>query len=213
MIDFAYAFTIMFVTLGPIKIIPPFFLMTLRADQRTIWVLALRSTIVAVGITLFIAVVATATMTRWRVSVDAVEIAGGILMLTTAIRAVNNFTLMETPPDPGPQAAGAAGPMPWLGKPVLSPIVIPTIIPPIGVVAILFFAGAAVGDDAERLRLLGVLLGIMAMNFVAMILARPIMRAVGVPILQVMGWVLTTLQAGLAVEAIIAALRRMQVLP
>jgi small neutral amino acid transporter SnatA (MarC family) len=101
----------------------------------------------------------------------------------------------------------------WLGKPVLSPIAIPTIITPIGVVVILFYAGLAVGDDAFKLQLIAVLLGIMAMNFIAMILAGPIMRSLGVPILEIVGWVFSALQAGLAVQAIITALRRLHIVP
>jgi hypothetical protein len=58
-----------------------------------------------------------------------------------------------------------------------------------------------------------VLLGIMALNFVAMILAGPIMRVVGVPILQTIGWLLLALQAGLAVQSIIGALRRLHMVP
>jgi multiple antibiotic resistance protein len=212
--NLAYAFTIMFVTLGPIKIIPPFFLMTLTASRRTIFTLALKSTIVATILSLFIVFVATGMMLKWRVSVDAIVIAGGIMLLTTAIKSVSSFTLIETPPAAAAGTATAMGPLPWLGKPVLSPIVIPLIIPPIGVAVILFFAGAALGDDnAMRLELAGVLVGIMATNFLGMLLAHRIMRLIGVPVLQVIGWVLTTLQAGLAVEAIIGALRRLQVIP
>lgn len=79
-------------------------------------------------------------------------------------------------------------------------------------VSILCFADAAVGDDVYKLELLGVLLSVMALNFVAMILARPIMHMVGVPILQTLGWVLSALQAGLAVQLIIAALRHLHII-
>jgi hypothetical protein len=46
-----------------------------------------------------------------------------------------------------------------------------------------------------------------------MILAGPIMRVVGVPILQTIGWLLLALQAGLAVQSIIGALRRLHIIP
>jgi multiple antibiotic resistance protein len=221
--DLAAAFTLFFVTLGPVKIVPPFFLLTHNADQRTIRQLALKSTIVSTAIVLFVAIIVSATMAKWRVSADAVAIAGGILLLATSIKAINSFVLIETPAVAVKQedavANGGARPsaseftIPWLGPPVLSPIAIPTIITPIGVVAILFYADAAVGDEAYKVQLTGVLLGIMALNFVAMILAGPIMRFVGVPILQIFGWLLSALQAGLAVQVIIGALRRLRVIP
>ena len=56
------------------------------------------------------------------------------------------------------------------------------------------------------------LLFIMGLNFVAMLFAVPIMRVVGLPILQLIGWVFSALQAGLAVAAIVTALRNMQAL-
>jgi hypothetical protein len=42
-----------------------------------------------------------------------------------------------------------------------------------------------------------------------MLFAAPIMRAVGLPVLQVIGWVFSALQAGLAVEVLIGAVRRL----
>jgi multiple antibiotic resistance protein len=221
--DLAAAFTIFFITLGPVKIVPPFFLLTHDKDQRTILTLAFRSAIVATAIALFVAIVVSAIMQNWRVSVDAMAIAGGILLLVTSIRSISNFALIETPVagvGQGEAAINGDAGSPsstlktvWLGKPVLSPIAIPTIVTPIGVVAILFYADAAIDDVAYKIQLLGVLLGIMALNFVAMILAGPIMRVVGVPILQTIGWLLLALQAGLAVQSIIGALRRLHMVP
>jgi small neutral amino acid transporter SnatA (MarC family) len=96
-----------------------------------------------------------------------------------------------------------------MGHPVLSPLVIPAILPPVGVVVILFFAGLAVGDPAFQLRFTGLLLALMAGNFLAMLFAGPIMRRVGVPVLQVVGWVFSALQAGLAIQIMINSLRHL----
>jgi multiple antibiotic resistance protein len=221
--NLADAFALFFMTLGPLKVMPAFFLLTYKADQRTIWVLALKGIIIATGIALFTALIADGILEKWRVSIDSVAISGGILLLIASIKTLTVFNPVEMP------AAGTAHDentaateadtrasstkLRWFGKPVLSPIAIPTIITPIGVVAILFFAVQAVGDDAFKLQLIEVLLGIMAMNFVAMILAGPIMRTIGVPILQIIGWVFSAAQAGLAVKAIIASLRRLQIVP
>ena len=111
-----------------------------------------------------------------------------------------------------PPAASAVK-IPWLGTPALSPLAIPTMITPIGVVSILLFADGSIGDPDCQLRLSGVLLSIMALNFVAMIAADPITRRLGVPILQVLGWVLSSVQAGLAIQLMIGALRRLHIIP
>jgi len=221
--DLVFAFTIFLVTLGPLKIVAPFFLITHGKDRRTILVLALKSTIVSTVIALFVASSVVSTMEKWQISIEAVAIAGGILLLVSSIKTISGFALMETPAaepacDEGSakedvHPAPSVVKVPWLGNPVLSPIAIPMIITPIGVVSILCFADAAIGDDAYYFRLIGVLLSIMALNFVAMVMAAPIMRLVGVPILQTVGWVFTALQAGLAVQLIIAAFRRLHIIP
>jgi hypothetical protein len=54
---------------------------------------------------------------------------------------------------------------------------------------------------------------VLRTGIVAMILAGPIMRSLGVPILGIVGWLLSALQAGLAVHEIIAALRRLHIVP
>jgi multiple antibiotic resistance protein len=93
MTDLAYAFTLYFVTLGPLKTIPAFFLVTQGADRRTTTVLAVRSAVVATAIVLFVALVASGTMVTWRVSTDAIAIAGGLVLLMTAIKMLTSFHL------------------------------------------------------------------------------------------------------------------------
>src|SRR5262245_55615816 len=210
MTDLAYAFTLYLVTLGPLKTMPAFFLVTQAGDRRTTTVLAIRSAVVATAIVLFVALVASGTMVTWRVSTDAIAIAGGVVLLTTAIRMLTSFQLAA---DPVP-AAGPAPPafnLKWMGGPVLSPLAIPSIVTPIGIVVVLYFSGLAVGDPALQGRLVGLLLLIMGLNLGAMLFAAPIMRAVGLPVLQVIGWVFSALQAGLAVEVLIGAARRLAI--
>lgn len=212
MLDLAYAFTICFMALGPLKTIPAFFLATQGADRRTILLLAAKSTVLATLIVLFVNLVASGTMMKWRVSIDALAIAGGLVLLITSIKTLSGFNLIETPVRVGPDDGVPAVPAStrWMGRPVLSPLVIPAIVPPVGVVVILLFAGLAAGDRALQIQWVGLLLAIMAANFVAMLFAGPILRRVGVPVLQIVGWVFSALQAGLAVQAIIDALRHLE---
>jgi multiple antibiotic resistance protein len=212
-IDLASASVLFFVTLGPVKILPGFFLLTRGAEQRAVWQLALKSTIVATGIVLFTALIASGILAKWHVSMDSVAISGGIVLLIASIKTLTVFNPVDVPEgDDGPVRPPLAT-IPWLGRPVLAPIAIPMVITPVGVAVILFFAGQVVGDDAAKLQLVEMLLSIMAMNFVAMILAGPIMRAIGLPIMQIFGWVVSAVQAGLAVEIVVAALRRLHVVP
>jgi small neutral amino acid transporter SnatA (MarC family) len=205
MTDLAYAFTLYFMTLGPLKTIPAFFLITQRADRRTTTMLAVRSTVVATVVVLFVALVASGTMVTWRVSTDAIAIAGGVVLLIGAIKMLTTFQLAN----PAVATPSAEVNVEWMGGPVLSPLAIPSIVTPVGVVVVLYYAGLALGDASLQRRLVGLLLVIMSLNLAAMLTARPIMRIVGLPVLQVIGWVFSALQAGLAVEVLIDAARRL----
>jgi len=208
--DVAYAFTIYFVTLGPLKTIPGFFLATQGASRRTVVTLAIKCALLATAIVLFVALVATGTMRTWRVSADAMAIAGGLLLVMASLQTLMNFRLgVGAAPDPSATAVRDSVNTPWMAAPVLSPLTIPGIVTPIGVAAILFFSALAPGNPSMEQSLIAVLLTVMVLDFLAMLGAAPIMRLVSLPVLQVVGWVFAALQAGLGVEAIIGAVRHL----
>jgi len=204
--DLAYAFTLCLATLGPTKTVPVFYQATHSADWRTVLALATKSTLVATAIVLFVALSASGTLVKWQVSIEAVEIAGGIVLALAAVKTLTNPSFAEV--QSGGAVVSETKPSArWLGRPVLAPLAVPGIVPPVGIMVVLFFAAAALGDAKLQTELALVLVVIMAMNFAAMLCARLIMRVVGVPVLQVTGWVFSALQAGLGVQAIISALR------
>jgi multiple antibiotic resistance protein len=207
--DLAYAITLCMAMLGPTKTIPVFYLATRSADWRTVLAVAAKSTLLATAIVLFVALSASGTLLAWRVSIEALQIAGGIVLVLAGVKAL-------TSPSFADPLSGAAAALEqkhgtgWFSRPVLAPLAVPGIVPPVGIMVVLFFAATALGDTQQQTNLALVLVAIMAMNFVAMLAARPIMRIVGVPVLQVTGWVFSALQAGLGVQAIISALPALQ---
>ena len=215
-----FMFSIFFVTLGPLKTIPVFYMLTYEAGAKYRIGLAFRSTVVATAVVLFVALSTANTLQKWHVSVHAVTIAGGIILFVTALKAVTGFNLVEPPParPPEEKAAPGTGPRPtakltWLGKPVISPLVVPTIVTPAGVVAVLFFLAKAGEHELSHQAVLLMLLLMMLLNLVGMLLAAPIMRIVGLSLLQLVGWIFAVLQAALAVQAVLEALRRLQIIP
>jgi multiple antibiotic resistance protein len=209
MTDLAYAVTLCMATLGPTKTIPVFYVATRSADAHTRLVLAAKSTLVATLIVLFVALVASGTLLTWRVSLEAVEIAGGLVLLLSAMKTLTELGF-GPPSSPANDNDPAARSTSLLGRPVLTPLAVPSIVPPVGVMVVLFFAGTALGDRGQQTQLAVVLVAIMALNFVAMLFARPIMRIVGVPILALSGWIFSALQAGLGVQAIISAVQALR---
>ena len=216
--DPAYVFTIFFLTLGPLKIIPVVAVATAGLGWRNVTALSIKASLLATAIALAIFYGGNHVVASWRVSVEAIAIAGGVLLFVTALKTITSFSLAEMPPaTPGSDAARSVAPR-WrtlfgvLERPVLAPIVIPATITPIGVVALFYFAAATHGDPSFQREILVVLLQIMVLNFLAMVLARSLLQMIGLPVLQAIGWVMSALQAALAIQIILGALRRLNVL-
>ena len=76
---------------------------------------------------------------------------------------------------------------------------------PTAVVAILFFLAQARDSTGMYWTVVAFLAVVLVLDLICMLAARIIMRAVGVATLQVFGWILLVLQAGLAVQMVMAA--------
>ncbi|HEY4167807.1 MAG TPA: MarC family protein [Reyranella sp.] len=201
----AYVFTIFMVTVGPIKVIPAFATMVKEATREQVIALAVRGALQSTAIALFIAIGITGMQASWGVSLDAIRIAGGILLFMSAAGSL----LMQAPA----AIAKAAPPdEAAIKRMAFMPLSIPTIITPWGVVAILLFMRLAHGDRAATVSVLAVLLLVMALNFVGMLFARRIMKVLGIASFQLMGWIFGILQCGLAVETILLSLQNLGVL-
>jgi multiple antibiotic resistance protein len=197
MITPIFMFTIFMLTLGPIKTVPAFFMMTKDQDIKVARALAVRGTLIATAICLLIALVMRGTVAAWQVTVDDLRIAGGILLFIASREMIGQFSR------PGPQASG-----PWT-HPAVTPLAIPIIVTPWGVAAILVFMGLAAGDTAMIAAIVGFLVLTMVLNLIGMLFARQIIALLGFVTFQVTGWIFAVLQAGLAVEAVVISLRNL----
>lgn len=209
---FELMFPVFLTTLGPLKVIPVFYSLTRNASFRYRAELAVRAAIEASLVVGFVGLVANSKMEELHISHDAVAIAGGIILFVTALRAITSFSLAALPP-PAPETAERHS-LSWMGPPTLSPLAVPTIVTPGGVVAILFFLARATDDTAIRDVDVMLMLGFMMLaDLAGMMLATPIMKIVKLAPLQVTGWVFAVLQAAMAVQAILNALHRLQITP
>lgn len=219
MTDTAYVFTIFFLTLGPLKIIPSAAVATAGMGWRAVLATAFKAALLSTLIALAIFYGGNHIVSAWRVSVEAIAIAGGALLFVTALKIITNFSLAEMPAAPAAANPTSAPAQDWrtlfgmLKRPVLSPIVLPATITPIGVVALFYFAAATHDSPVSQQGIVLVLLQVMGFNFIAMALAKPILRVIGIAVLQAIGWVLSALQAALAIQIIIGTLRHLNVLP
>jgi len=201
-----YIFTIFFLTLGPLKIISVFDRLTHDASSVYRLRAAGLSTLFSTIIVLMLAGVGRNIITSWKVSSSALAMTAGILLLTSALKLLSDFSLpgriQEHPP------GSAKDPL----ELAISPLAIPAIVTPYGLVAILAFMGYAQGRLGLELSIVALLLLTMGLNLVAMLITPLIVRWIGLIPLLIVGWVFAALQAALALEFMIAAFRSLKVI-
>jgi len=199
-------FVLFFLTLGPLKAILPFARVTRGTDlafQRT---LAWQSTAIATVIVLVVALLGPLLLTNWHVSSPAVTITAGIILFSQALRIV-----MQTPPAPG-SAAQQASPSPPSPAIAVFPLAIPAILTAPGIAAIAVIISLNKHDLADEAIVIALLLGVMVLNLLTLWNNETILKHGLAGVLPVVGWVLAVLQAALAVQIIINALRVLEVM-
>jgi len=197
---------LLFLTLGPLKAILPFARVTRGTDldfQRTV---AWRSTAIATVIALVVAVLGPLVLTNWHVTSPAVSITGSIILFSQALRSV-----MQAPPAPG-SAAPQTSPSPPSPAIAVFPLAIPAILTAPGIAAIAVIISLNKHDLADEAIVIAILLGVMVLNLLTLWNNETILKHGLAGILPVVGWVLAVLQAALAVQIIIHALRVLEVL-
>jgi small neutral amino acid transporter SnatA (MarC family) len=190
----AKLFTLFFVTLGPLKLLGPFFhaTATLPADQLR--GLALRTAAFAAGIAIVGGFLGRSILANWMVDVFVLRFATGLILFVVAFRLV-----MQQYEAPAAAAAPPAEP------PHAMQLVFPMVLTPYGLGALIGLLTLSRGTGRSGL-IVALLLLVMLLGLLAMAFVRPILRAVG-PVLQVLGAILGILQVALALQVMLAALR------
>jgi len=102
--ELPFIFTIFFMLLGPIKLIPAFAGLTRGADVRFKRDVAIRATLIAAALGVFVALAGGTLLGKYRISIDALRIAGGLVL---AIAALQVIFQKARPPSPGSGAPTA----------------------------------------------------------------------------------------------------------
>jgi multiple antibiotic resistance protein len=195
-------FTLLFVTLGPLKIVGPFVQLTREADDATMKGIAVRAFVLAVIAVVVGGFVGQALLENWGISVPALLVAGGTIFLLVGLSLVlEQYQPVHPAPPPLPAAPMAAA----------MRITFPTVVTPYGIAALIVLLVNS-HDAARTASILAILIGVMVLNLLAMLYARRMMGGVTAMVLQVLGAVLGVLQVALAVEMVLRALRQLGVL-
>lgn len=192
-------FTMFFLALGPIKLIPAFAKLTQEAELKLKREIAVKSALLATAIALILTLVGRGILGKYEISQNAVQMGGGVILLLSAL----NVIFPSVQPLPSQQT-----------KPSTNQLILnlasPIIIPPFGTAIILLFTMVAPQVAGMDFIIIKSLITIMVFNFLAMFFADKIQKLPGfIQILQILGSFLTFIQVALAFEFILDALNRL----
>ena len=198
-------FTFLFIMLGPIKLLVPFAKITKSSTEAERRSLALQGTFLATLTVIAASFVGVRILAKWGVAPGSLAVAGGILFFLVALGMVlKPYTEHEGAGAPHP-AAPVEGAPAAAGPPVKAMVreLVPNIVTPYGIAAVILL-GTLMPDSSWSI--LGILLGIMALDLAAMIFARTLLRVVGFP-LQILSTVMGVLQVALSVQMVVYGIR------
>ena len=194
-------FTLLFVTLGPVKILGPFAQLTRDADEAKVKQIAVRAFALALVAVVAGGFVGRALLGNWGISIPALMLAGGIIFFLVGL----NLILEQYQPAP------AAPPLPAAPMAAALRLAFPTVVTPYGIAAVIALLVNS-PDAARTASVVAILIGVMVLNLLAMLYSRRLMGGATVMALQILGAVLGVLQVALAVQLILRGLRELGVL-
>ena len=182
---------LLFMTMGPIQAVAVF--ANVGTDDRGPGVRPMAARATALTATAFVLAVfgGTGTLAGWGVSLPVLIGSGGIVILALSLQSLLAPSRPMPPPiDPLTTRA--------------TQIVFPGLFPPIAVTIPIIFA-AALPDMRTRLQIIAVGLVLILINWILMLFAKKIIRAIGTVPLEILGAVFGVLQVALGLQFIVNA--------
>jgi multiple antibiotic resistance protein len=184
--------------LGPLKIIPAFMKLTREADRAFKRDVAIKASMTASALVVVIVLLGKGLVARYEISLDSVRIAGGLVLLLSALKVVF----------PGPEPVRAESVKPTALQLAISPVAMPITVPPAGVAAILITLLLAPTYPGMGSVIVWGLATMMTLDFLAMYFIDTLAEVPGLLLLlQVLGAVLIFIQIALAIETFLVAFR------
>jgi multiple antibiotic resistance protein len=189
-------FVMLFLMLGPTKILNPFMTMTAGMDETFRRVLARRAILFSAAALALAGLLGKSMLDNLNISLPVLTLAAGLILFLVALNTIlQQGTAASRPASHEPPGLHLA----------YTPLAFPTIVTPYGIAAVIVFATLAQRDQSAGLALAGVVLLILAMNWIAMIYVEPILKWAG-PALQVFAVVVGVTQVALGLQLIVRSL-------
>ncbi|WP_234823004.1 MarC family protein [Ensifer adhaerens] len=195
-------FFMLFLMLGPIKILVPFVTITKTWEPTLRRQVAQRAIFFSAGALAVAGLLGRTMLENFEISLPVLAMTGGIILFLVALRTIlqqsASLTDHSLTPDRAPDI-----------KLAFSPLAFPTIVTPYGIAAVIVFATLAGNRQAEGLTVAAIVLSILALDWLAMLFADAILKWVGTS-LQVLAVVLGVTQAALGLQIILHSFNMME---
>ena len=190
--NITHIFALLFLMLGPFKIIGPFMQLTASADHKLTRKIAFRAIIYSTAALLIAGLLGQSILAKYRIPIHILALSGGIILFLVAVLNVIRQFNMPEPHDKTNQA-----PPPDLGV-AINPLAFPTIVTPYGIAAVIVFLALS-PDLKTKLTVGAVVMAIMTLNLVFMIFSKSLIRILAF-ILPLLAAILGVLQVALGLQ-------------
>jgi multiple antibiotic resistance protein len=186
-------FIMLFLMLGPLKILVPFVNLTRNAEPVLQRRLATRAILYSLAALALAGLLGRNVLENFEISVPVLALTGGLILFLVALRTVLEQSipqvhLKQESVSPGSDLA-------------LSPLAFPIIVTPYGIAAVIVFATLAQDDMSAKLTIASIVLVILLLDWLAMLFAETILEWTGTA-LQVFTVVLGVTQIALGLQII-----------
>ncbi|WP_270935307.1 MarC family protein [Falsiroseomonas oryzae] len=199
-------FLMLFLMLGPIKILVPFVDMTRGLDAEARRALATRAILFAAAGLAIAGALGRSMLENFNMPTPVLALTGGLVLFLVALRTVleqfSGTARARPAADHAPEA---------LRRLAINPLAFPIIVTPYGIAATIVFTALAEEDAAARLTIALVLLAILVLDWLAMLFAHAILRWTATA-LQVLAVVLGVTQTAIGLQVMLRALAELGVI-
>lgn len=195
------AFATFFATIGPLNVPIVFASLTGDLTPQARTTAAIKGTSIATGILLIFAIFGEDILGLFGITLPALRIAGGILLLLISIDMVfaRSSGAVSTTPDEEKEAAGKADIS-------VFPLATPILAGPGAMGAVVLLMADVAGDPLKSMMVVAALLSVLAMSFVCMLLTSQVQKLLGRTGIHVISRIFGVILSALAVQFMVDGL-------
>lgn len=196
-------FLLLFLMLGPVKILLPFVTLTRGVEPPLRRRLATRAILFSAAALAIAGLLGRTMLRNLSIPAEVLALTGGLVLFLVALTTVlQQFSGPMRPPAAG---GGPALTEEELRAAAINPLAFPVIVTPYGIAATILFVEFAAGDPGGLAMLAAIVSAILLIDWVAMVFAHAILRWAGTA-LQVFAVVLGVTQIGLGLKVMLQSL-------